>query len=127
LRDYIPRIHGAGGELVILGNGTPQQAAWFVEDYHIATPVVTDPGLVSHRIVGAKKPKFLDPRTLLASVRAFRQGFRQTRTMGSAMQLGGVFVITPRGEMPYRYLSEYAGDHPPPEEAVAALERATAA
>lgn len=127
MRDYVPRIHAAGGELVILGNGTPQHAAWFVEDYHIETPVVTDPDLVSHRIVGAKKPWFLDPRTFAASLRAFRNGFRQTRTMGSAMQLGGVFVITPAGEMPYRYLSAYAGDHPPPEDAVAELERAAKA
>ena len=43
MRDYVPRIHGAVAELVIVGNGTPEQPRWFVEDFHIDTPVFTDP------------------------------------------------------------------------------------
>lgn len=121
---FVPRIHAAGGELVILGNGTPEQAQWFVEDYKVTTPVVTDPELKSHGIVGARKPPFMDPRSLVAAAGAFRKGFRQTKTMGSARQLGGVFVISPDGMMTYRYLSKFAGDHPHPEDAVRALEHA---
>ena len=120
----MPRIHAAGGELVILGNGTPQHAAWFVEDFKVETPVVTDPDLASHKIVGARKPMMMDPRSMLNAAGAMRAGFRQTKTMGSAMQLGGVFVITPAGDMPYRYLSRFAGDHPRHEDAVKALETA---
>ncbi len=124
MRDYVPRVHAAGGELVVLGNGAAQQAAWFVEDFGMETPVVTDPDLVSHRIVGARKPMIMDPRSMLRAAGAMRAGFRQTKTMGSAMQLGGVFVITPEGEMPYRYLSRFAGDHPDHEVPVKALEAA---
>ena len=123
MRDYIPRIHAAGGELVVLGNGTPQQAAWFVEDYGMETPVFTDPELKSHAVVGARRPMLPDPRTLFRAGAAMRKGFRQTAVLGSATQLGGVFVITSGGEMPYRYLSRFAGDHPDPEEAVRALEK----
>jgi hypothetical protein len=50
------------------------------------------------------------------------KGFRQTKTQGTALQNGGVFVIAPSGEMPYRYISDFAGDHPDPEKPVAALE-----
>jgi AhpC/TSA antioxidant enzyme len=124
LRDYIPRIHAAAGELVVLGNGTPEQAKWFVEDYGMTTPVFTDPALASHRVVGARRPKFIDPRTILRAIEARREGFRQTGTKGSAMQLGGVFVITPAGEAPYAFLSRFAGDHPPHEAPVAVLEAA---
>ncbi len=120
--DYIPRIHGAGGEVVILGNGTPQQTQWFAEDYRVATPVFTDPALRSHAIVGAVRQRIFGPRTLLRAIGAMRKGFRQTAVKGSALQLGGVFVITGDGRMPYRYLSRFAGDHPNPEGAVAALE-----
>lgn len=127
MRDFVPRIHAAGAELIILGNGSPEQARWFVDDYAVQTPVFTDPALVSHRIVGARRPLFLDPRTLARGAVAMRKGFRQTKTMGSAMQLGGVFVITSDGLMPYRYLSRFAGDHPDPEDAVRALEAAAAA
>ena len=108
--------------MVILGNGTPQHAQWFLEDYGIGMPVVVDPERVTYGIVKAKRPKVPTPGTLLAGARAFRKGFRQTKTMGDAAQLGGVFVITPEGEMPYRYLSAFAGDHPAPEKPVAAVE-----
>jgi hypothetical protein len=58
LRDFVPRIHAASAELVILGNGTPEQAKWFVEDYKVETPVFTDPKLASHAIVGARRMAF---------------------------------------------------------------------
>ena len=122
LRDYVPRIHAAGGELVILGNGQPQHAAWFVEDYKVETPVFTDPELASHKILETKKQLWPDPRMLLATLRAHRAGNKQTKTMGSATQLGGVFVITADGEMPFRHVSAFAGDHPDPERVVGALE-----
>lgn len=126
MRGYVPRIHSAPGELVVLGNGTPEHARWFVEDYAFETPVVTDPGLRAHAIVGARRGLrvVLDPRTFLAALRARRKGFRQSKTMGNATQIGGVFVITPSGDMPYSYRSRYAGDHPDPEVAVRALEQA---
>jgi hypothetical protein len=85
-------------------------------------PVVVDPGRMAYGIVKARRPFFLHPGSIAAGARAFSRGFRQTRTMGDAAQLGGVFVITPGGEMPYRYLSSFAGDHPPPEEAVRVVE-----
>ena len=125
MRDYLPEVHQAGGEIVILGNGSPEQAAWFIEDYSITMPVFTDPKLASHEIVGARKPWMMDPRLLLRGAEAMRHGFRQTKVMGSAMQLGGMFVITPAGEMPYRYLSRFAGDHPDPRLAVNALTAAS--
>jgi len=109
---------------VVLGNGTPQQAAWFVEDYGIGVPVVVDPGRETYRIAGARRSLLPSPGILIASARAFRRGHRQTKTMGDAAQLGGVFVITAAGEMPYAYRSRFAGDHPDPAAAVEALEAA---
>lgn len=120
--DYSPRIHAAGGELVILGNGTPEQAQWFVEDYRVATPVFTDPALRSHAIVGAARQRIFDPRTLVRAIGTMRKGFRQSGVKGAALQLGGVFVISAEGGMPYQYLSRFAGDHPDPEKAIAVLE-----
>ena len=125
MRDFVPEVHEAGGEIVILGNGSPEQAAWFVEDYKIEMPVFTDPALASHAIVGARRPWMVDPRSLFRGAEAMRHGFRQTKVMGSAGQLGGVFVITADGRMPYKYLSRFAGDHPDPRDAVRALKAAT--
>ena len=121
LRDYMPEAQAAGGEIVVLGNGTPEDARWFIEDYEVTMPVFVDPELASHKIVGARKQNLFDPRSMLRAATAMRHGFRQTKTMGTTLQLGGLFVITPTGDMPFRYLSKFAGDHPDPKEAVAAL------
>ena len=94
-----------------------------MEDYDPGVPVVVDPDRETYAIVEANRPRSLKFGTLRAGLRAFRKGFRQTRTMGDAAQLGGVFVITPAGGMPYQYISKFAGDHPDPLQPVAAVER----
>lgn len=119
---FVPRIHAAGAEMVIVGNGQPEHAAWFIEDYNVETPLFTDPTLRSHEIVGARSPKMFNPMVAVRGVKAMTKGFRQSKTMGPAAQLGGVFIITPAGSMPYKYVSKFAGDHPDPERVVGFLE-----
>lgn len=127
LRDYVDRIREAGGELVILGNGTSQHARWFVEDTGLDVPLYTDPSLETYDIVGARRGfrSSMNGSTVRASLRAMRKGFRQGKTRGEGFQQGGVFVITPDNEAAYAYVSRFAGDHPDPEDAVAALEKVT--
>ncbi len=117
----LPTVREAGGEIVVLGNGAPEHARWFIEDFGIDMPVYTDPELRSQTIVGARRAKAYDPRHFFKALKAWRGGFRQTKTMGQTWMLGGVFVITPDGRMPYRYLSRFAGDHPDPKRPLATL------
>lgn len=123
------RIHALGAELVVLGNGGAEHVRWFREDFGIETPVFSDTTGQAYRAVGAKRGFFsgANPATMLASLRAFAKGYRQSGTRGDRYQQGGVFVIMPDGSMPFRYLSRYAGDHPATATVVAALERATRA
>jgi hypothetical protein len=115
LRDDIEEIHEAGAELVVIGNGTPQQAQWFVEDTGLSTPVFTDPSLRIHELLGTRRglSGVLDPRVFVRAFRALLRGFRQSGVQGDATQLGGVFVIDPGGEPLYAYRSRFAGDLPP--------------
>lgn len=114
MRDDIPGIHAAGAELVVIGNGTPEQAGWFAEDVGLTTPVLTDPTLAVHRAVGARRGLFgvLDPRVLFRAIAALRGGFRQNGVRGDATQLGGLFVIEKGGRVLYGYRSRFAGDYP---------------
>ncbi len=108
----------------MVGNGTPEQAGAFVDDYSITTPVYTDPSLGVHRAVGARRGGG-GLRLIRNALRALSKGHFQTRVLGDPGQHGGVFVITRQGEFAYSYLSEIAGDHPDPEDIVRALERVT--
>lgn len=108
----------------MVGNGTPEQAGAFIDDYSITTPVYTDPSLGIHRAVGARRGGG-GFRLIRNALRALRKGHFQTRVLGDPRQHGGVFVITSQGEFAYSYLSEIAGDHPDPEHVLRALERVT--
>ena len=129
MREITPEIHEAGAELVIVGNGSVAFAEHFVEDYEVTTPVFTDPSRQLYEALGARRSGVFDllrPRLWRNMMRARRGGFRQHEVLGDGRQLGGVFVVLPSGEMPYRYLSGTAGDHPDPQDVLAALREAIA-
>lgn len=123
--DRAEEIRRAGAELIVIGNGTPQQARWFVEEQRVPVPVLTDPDLASFHAVGAKRGALssLRPETVFAALRAWWKGFRQSRTGGDPLQQGAVWIVRPGGEVVWRYTSEFAGDHPDPDRILAALRR----
>ncbi len=123
MRAYVPRIHAAGGELVIVGNGSARQASDFVDDYSITTPVFTDPSLSIYQAVDARRGGG-GLRLIRNVLRALIKGHMQWRVLGDPRQHGGVFVVMPGGAIAYSYVSELAGDHPHPEQFVGVLEQA---
>jgi NAD(P)-dependent dehydrogenase (short-subunit alcohol dehydrogenase family) len=124
LRDRIEDIRARGAELVIVGNGARNFAAAFREDFALDCPILVDPELRAYRAAGLRRGRveLLSPRLPLNALRAIRSGSRQTGVEGDPWQLGGVFVIRPGGVETYRYVSREAGDHPPVEEILAALD-----
>ncbi len=125
MRDQVDEIRARGGELVIVGNGSPNFAAAFREDFGLDGPLLVDPELRAYRAAGLRRGRveLLSPRLPRNALRALRSGSRQTGVQGDPWQLGGVFVIRPDWELTYRYTSREAGDHPPVGEILAALER----
>jgi len=124
LRDYLPEIRRRGAELVIVGNGSRYFAASFGEELRLDCRLLVDPELRSYRAAGLRRGRveILSPRVPWNALRALWGGARQHGVQGDAWQLGGVFVIRPRGEVVYRYISREAGDHPPIDDVLAALE-----
>ena len=124
MRDEINNIRARGAELVVVGNGAPNFAAAFREDFELDCPLLVDPELRAYRAAGLRRGRveLLSPRVPLNALRAFRAGSRQTSVEGDPWQLGGVFVIRPSGDLTYQYVSREAGDHPPVEQVLAALD-----
>lgn len=111
----VPAIHEAGAELVIVGSGSPSMAGFFAEDYHVATPLFTDPTRDVYRAFGAKRPTWaalLNPRLYWNALRVALRGHWPGRPQGDLAQLGGVFIVLPGGDMPFAYRSTVAGDLP---------------
>ncbi len=125
LRPFVITIRELDTNLVLIGNGTPQQLAGFRRFVPPETLVYTDPSLRSFAALGLGRGLF-HWRTILHAIRAWRQGFRQGTTQGDPWQLGGAALVLPDGTLSYSYISREAGDHPRPEDLVAAV-RATRA
>ncbi len=120
----------AGVNLVLIGQGTPRQAAEFRRRQGIQLPVLADHDRVSYKAAGTKVGGVTDlfsPQTvakgLLATARTRRT---QTRTIGNAAQLGGALVVLPDGSIPWSRMAEDASDNAPPEEILAAVREAVA-
>lgn len=128
MRRIAPEIRAAGADLVFVGNGTPQMAEAFVEDFGIDVPVYTDPTREVYGALGAQRPgrgAMLRPRMWRYTLRAVLSGSRQARKVqGDRAQVGGVFIVQPGGDLAWAYRSRLAGDHPSNERVLLALRAA---
>lgn len=125
LRDQIDEIRDRGAELVIVGNGAQAFAQDFKSSLELDCPLLIDPELRSFRAAGLRRGRveLLSPKLPLNAIRALRSGARQSGVQGDPWQLGGVFVIQRGGETTYRQVSSVAGDHPPVDDILSALDQ----
>ncbi|MHB8588294.1 MAG: AhpC/TSA family protein [Candidatus Dormibacteraceae bacterium] len=125
MRGVKSEIEAAGARLVFIGNGDTASARHFKATQVPDCEVLTDPSTASYALLGAYRGIWttLTPRSLPASLRALRRGFRQSRTQGHAYLLGGVAIVDSSGVVRWSFVSRFAGDHPPPAKIVATLRR----
>jgi len=124
LRPHVDEIRAAGGDLVIVGSGGSFFAKAFAEHLEMGhVTIFSDEKVRAYALAGFKRglATLLHPRSAMNYLRALRKGFGQGRTRGDGLQQGGVLVVRPDGRVAYRFVSQASGDHPPPEEIVAAV------
>ena len=123
--DVTPEMHALGATIVAIGNGQPWQASAFRAAAGIPFALFVDPSLRSYRAAGLHRTwvRIFDPRVFVAVWRARRTGARQTQTQGDALQLGGVLVFTASGQLGWRHVGRFPGDHATPEDILRALRR----
>jgi peroxiredoxin len=119
----------AGVELVVIGQGEPEDAAKFRRSQHVEElPLFTDRKRESYRAAGTKVATFselLGPRVIGRGIRASVSNRKhQGKVVGHAAQLGGVMIVKPDGEIAYSHLSSDASDYPENEEVLEAARAA---
>jgi len=124
------KFEAAGARLVVIGQGTPAQAAHFRDAHKLDIPIYVDEGRESYKAAGTKIGTFdelLGPRVVAkGAVAAAKLGVVQGKTVGHPAQLGGVMVVLPGDYLAYCHLADDAGDNPPNSEVLAAVKGAQA-
>jgi alkyl-hydroperoxide reductase/thiol specific antioxidant family protein len=123
------KFDAAGARLVVIGQGTPKHAAHFRDQFDLdGLEILVDPDRAAYRIAGTKVgsvSELLGPQSMLKGLRtAATERMVQGPTQGSAAQLGGVLVVAQGGEVAWAHLAENAGDNPPNERVLQAVQEA---
>ena len=122
------QFEAAGAKLVLIGQLTPRHAAHFRRRQGIDLPVLADEERASYKAAGAKiggAADLIGPKVMAKGVlTSLRTGKTQTRTIGSATQLGGAMVIRRDGTIAWSHMAEDASDNASPEEILAAVREA---
>ena len=120
----------AGVSLVLIGQGTPRQAAHFRRRWETDLPVLADRKRESYRAAGAKVAtmgELLGPRVVSrGAAKTLGSGgrIRQGRMIGHPAQLGGALVIDTEGSVSWSHMSEDPSDNAPSEEILEAAREA---
>ncbi len=119
----IEKLHAAGAEMIVIGNGAPHFIAGFREITGYDGPLYTDPSLAVFQAAELKRgvTTVLNPRALLPTLKAFGRGGKQGLTQGDTWQQGGVLVIAAGGAVKWHHASERPGDNATGAQIAAAL------
>jgi peroxiredoxin len=125
------RFDAAGANLVVIGQGTPRHAQHFREEYGLdGLEILVDPDRAAYEVAGAKVAtvaELIGPRSFATGVkRAATERVMQGAVKGHPAQLGGVLVVAPGGDVAWAHLADNAGDNPPNDDVIAAVEAARA-
>jgi hypothetical protein len=114
-------FEAAGVGVASIGNGTALMARDFVAQFQVTIPVFTDPSRLVYQAAGLKRKFGLNLTMLGRAKDAWKDGFRQGRTQGDALQQGGVIVLDAVGRVVFHHVDEDAGDHAPMDDLLAAV------
>ena len=124
LRDWVPKLTEQGAKLVVIGNGSVEQARSFDEEYQPGFEVLTDPKLAAYRAAELKRNwlLLLDPLMWGRAIASMFRGYMPRWTRGDAIQQGGTFVIAPGDNVLFEFVSKSGGHHADPADVVSALD-----
>ena len=107
----------AGAPLVVIGQGTPANAAHFRERFDLDLDLLVDTDRRAYKAAGTKVgslSELLGAKVIARGLRRARDSrVLQGRVDGHPAQLGGLMLVTPGGEAPWVHLSDDASDYPP--------------
>ena len=116
---------GAGARLVLIGQGTSEDAARFRRHFRIELQVLADADRVTYLWAGTKLAtldELVGPSVVgRALVRMARERVFIGHNTADEAQLGGSIVVSPTGRIAFSHISDDASDVAPPADLLAAV------
>jgi peroxiredoxin len=109
----------AGLNIAVILQGVPEEVAEFARQYAPGLRCLADPDREAYRAYGLERgtvfQTFLHPKVWSAVARSRRKGYRvEPPPAGQdAMQMSGLFIISPQGRVLLPYYFDHIADHPP--------------
>jgi hypothetical protein len=118
LIDEIEALTGAGANVVVIGQGEPERAAWYAEAYAIPCPILVDPDGSAYAAFGLLE---MSPWLLLGEPKPdmaeFESWIGEHRAKGRPLAdnpflLPGEFVVDRGGRLVLTYRYQYCDNYP---------------
>jgi peroxiredoxin len=133
LLEQYDRLIEAGGNVVVIGLGDPQRAAWYRETYGLPCPVLVDPDEATFRAFGLLEmsPWILNGAPIMSSreldATILRHRRRGRPVADNPFLLPGEFVVDRLGRLVLTYRYQYCDNYPDVETLVDSIHEASAA
>ncbi len=116
LRPRIAEITRLGVTAAIIGSGSPEQLAAFVEREDLAgldLACFTDPTRAAYRAAGFSRSVWgtFGPIAIGQLVRGYTRGFTNGRPQGDLHQQGGTLYVRQDGTLAFLHRARHLGDH----------------
>ncbi len=123
MRGRLGEIQAAGGELVLVGSGSPRQAAAYRRLYAPDCRVLIDPTLDAYRALRLQRGVMatMGPSTWVRAAKSLARGHVQGEVAGDPWQQGGLFVMAPGGRLVFEQRNRDAATRPDIDAAMRAL------
>ncbi|MBI1884827.1 MAG: redoxin domain-containing protein [Chloroflexi bacterium] len=118
MRQDDEKFEETGAQVLLVTQGTPEQADQFCRDRHSPFPCFADPEREAYHAFTLERGTFnqvLGPAVVLRGISAALRGFHTSRSVGDVMQMPGTFVIDRQGTVRFAHYNRDAADNPPNE------------
>ena len=131
LREEYARLLEAGGDIVVIGQGEPERAAWYKETFSIPCPILVDPDEHVYRAYGLLETS---PWLLLGKPQPGSEYFQNLigahREKGRPVAdnpflLPGEFVVDTHGRLGLTYRYQYCDNYPEVETLINSIREAS--